>query len=67
MNSAVPENIVRLLICPKCRHPVASDGNWLVCTRAACGLRYPVQDGIPIMLVEQAEHPARPLEVSPQP
>jgi len=29
----------------------------IVCT--ACGLRYPVRDNIPVMLVEEAERPAQ--------
>ncbi len=31
----------------------------LVCAAAGCGLRYPVREGIPVMLVEEAEKPAR--------
>ena len=33
------------------------EGDRIICTNAACGLRYPVRDGIPVMLVEEAEKP----------
>jgi hypothetical protein len=33
-------------------------GSVLVCDR--CGRRYPVHDGIPVMLVDEAELPATP-------
>ena len=67
MNTAIPQNLIRMLICPKCHHPVAADGDRLVCTHAACGLRYPVRGGIPVMLIEEAEPPACALEASPRP
>lgn len=57
MKSVSPE-LVSILVCPQCRHAVRLDGaERLVCTHAACGLRYPVRDGIPVMLVEAAEAP----------
>jgi len=33
------------------------EGDQIVCT--ACGRRYPIRDGIPVMLIEEAE-PRRP-------
>ncbi|CAN5877419.1 Trm112 family protein [soil metagenome] len=46
-----------MLVCPVDRSPLAdvNDGSRLVCI--LCGLRYPVIDGIPVMLVDQAERP----------
>jgi uncharacterized protein YbaR (Trm112 family) len=42
------------LVCPACRAPVRVDeaASELVCT--GCGLAYPVRDGIPIMLTDEA-------------
>ncbi len=51
---ALNPDLLAVLACPKCKQPVepAPDGAWLVC--AACGLRYPVRDDIPIMLIDEA-------------
>ncbi len=55
--AAVPAAIRGILACPKCHGSLqdAADpsGPSLVC--ASCALRYPVRDGLPILLVEQAE------------
>lgn len=48
--------LLKILACPKCKVRVELEGDRLVCAR--CGLRYRVEDGIPIMLVEEAEPPA---------
>ncbi|MCK6457738.1 MAG: Trm112 family protein [Phycisphaerae bacterium] len=58
--------LLEILVCPKCRSKVElkdvdSDGGReprLVCTSSACGLRYPIREGIPIMLIDEAESPA---------
>lgn len=47
---------VALLACPDDHGPVREEGDRLVCER--CGRRYPVRDGIPVMLVEEAELPS---------
>ena len=52
----IAEDLLAILACPACRGDIALDGNWLVC--ASCGRRYPIEDGIPIMLIERAELPA---------
>ncbi|MCS7172516.1 MAG: Trm112 family protein [Armatimonadetes bacterium] len=51
----VDPELLALLVCPVCRTPVRPEGDCLVCTR--CGRRYPVREGIPVMLVEEAEGP----------
>ena len=51
----VPEELVAILVCPVCHHAVRSEGEVLVCT--GCGRRYPVRDGIPVMLPEEATPP----------
>lgn len=52
--SGVPERLLEIMQCPACGGSLRDVGEppSLVCT--ACGLRYPVDDGIPIMLVEKA-------------
>ena len=42
--------------CPSChaKFAVDYDALELVCTNGACGLAYPVRDGIPVLLIDQA-------------
>ena len=49
----IDKELLEILACPACKTPVKEAGEWLVC--AACGRRYPVRDGIPVMLIEEAE------------
>lgn len=57
---AVDPKLLEILICPDCREDVvvepAEDGSEeIVCQ--GCGLRYPVREDIPVMLVDQAARP----------
>ena len=47
--------LLEILACPKCKQPVEPlpDHSALDCR--ACGLRYKVEEGIPIMLLDEAE------------
>ena len=48
------QELLQLLACPRCRGALAQAGDaFLVC--AACALKYPVQDGIPVLLVDRAQ------------
>ena len=51
--SAIPAAIREILACPRCRGPLddSPDGEALACGR--CHLRFPVRDGIPILLLDQ--------------
>lgn len=51
----VDKELLEILACPVDHAPVREEGDRLVC--AQCGRRYPVRDGIPVMLVEEAEPP----------
>lgn len=57
--SDLPEDIRALLVCPRCRGPLADEEAWLRCD--ACLLRYPVHHGIPVLLIDAAE-PAGPAD-----
>jgi uncharacterized protein len=54
---AVDEELLKILICPSCQGDVEyrPDEDVIVCTK--CGLRYPVRDDIPVMLIEEAQRP----------
>lgn len=51
----IDKELLDILACPECKADVRLEGEKIVCT--ACGLRYPIRDGIPVMLVEEAEKP----------
>lgn len=50
----VSKQLLEILACPQCRAPLVQAGGFLQCTNPACCLRYPIRDGIPILLVEEA-------------
>lgn len=47
--------LLEILVCPQCRGPlrVVEEPPALLCD--ACKLRYPIRDGIPILLIDEAE------------
>ena len=53
----LPEGLLDIMQCPDCAGELTEDlaASELVCS--VCGLRYPVRDGIPVMLVEEALRP----------
>jgi uncharacterized protein len=53
--SLIDPTLAAILVCPVDKGGLDEDvaAQRLVCT--VCGRRYPVRDGIPVMLVEQAE------------
>ncbi len=51
----VDKELLEILACPVDKAPLREEPDRLACT--ACGRRYPVRDGIPVMLVEEAESP----------
>jgi hypothetical protein len=53
----IDKQLLDILACPKCKTAVKLEGERLVCQNAACGLRYPIRNGIPIMLIDEAEQP----------
>lgn len=51
----IDERLLKILACPLCKEKVELKGERLVCVK--CGRAYPIRDGIPIMLIEEAELP----------
>lgn len=51
----IDKELLEILACPACKADVRLDEpvQRIVCT--ACGRRYPIRDGIPVMLIDEAE------------
>ncbi len=51
----VKKELLDILACPKCKERVVLDetGTHILCK--ACRVRYPIEDDIPIMLIDRAE------------
>ena len=53
--SVLDETLLEILVCPKCGGELEyrSEESVLLCN--TCRLRYNVEDGIPVMLIDEAE------------
>lgn len=49
----IDKKLLEILACPACKSEVILKNNKIVCTK--CRRAYPIKEGIPIMLVEEAE------------
>jgi len=58
-NQMIDKELLEILACPKCKSEVRLDeaAQRIICTSPTCGLRYPIRDGIPVMLIDEAEAP----------
>jgi uncharacterized protein YbaR (Trm112 family) len=55
----IDKELLEILACPQCRAKVKLEAETIICTNPQCGLRYPIRDGIPVMLIDEAEKPLR--------
>ena len=51
----IDKELLDILACPACHADVKLEGERIICTK--CGRKYPIKDGIPIMLIDEAELP----------
>jgi len=60
----IDKELLEILACPKCKSNIEYDqeNQKLICLNPDCGLRYPIRDGIPIMLIDEAEKPVKQVE-----
>ena len=49
----ISKELLEILVCPVCKESVRLESDELVCTK--CQRKYPIKDGIPVMLVDEAE------------
>lgn len=56
----IDKKLLEILACPLDKRPVILKEEYLICTE--CGRRYPIRDGIPVMLIDEAEQGPVPTE-----
>ena len=49
----IDKELLEILACPSCKGDVELKNNKIICLK--CGLKYPIKDGVPILLVDEAE------------
>jgi len=54
-NKVISDDLLEILVCPSCHTKVhlVDEDSGLLCE--GCGLKYPIRDGIPVMLIDEAE------------
>jgi len=55
LGGEVDPELLAILACPLDKQPVKREGNYLVCQQ--CQRHYPIRDGIPVMLIDEALTP----------
>jgi uncharacterized protein YbaR (Trm112 family) len=55
LGGEVDAELLAILACPVDKQPVSRAGNYLVC--GECRRHYPIREGIPVMLVDEALTP----------
>ena len=53
--SRIDKGLLEILACPESKAPLVQVGDWLYSTDPKTRRRYPIRDGIPIMLIDEAE------------
>ena len=51
----IDKELLNILACPACKAQVVLENDQIVCTNSTCKLCYPIRDGIPVMLIEEAQ------------
>jgi len=53
----IDQKLLEILACPACKSKVSIKNEQILCMNSNCGLKFPIRDGIPVMLIEEAEKP----------
>ena len=51
----IDKQLLEIMVCPVSRAPLVQVGDWLYSTDRQTRRRYPIRDGIPVMLVDESE------------
>ncbi|OQB11095.1 MAG: hypothetical protein BWY16_00677 [Candidatus Omnitrophica bacterium ADurb.Bin205] len=49
----IDKELLDILACPSCKGDVFMKENKIICKK--CGKKYPIKEGIPVMLIDEAE------------
>ena len=49
------DDLLRILVCPQTHAPLIQAGDWLYSTDPETRRKYPIRDGLPILLIDEAE------------
>ena len=55
MAQTIDHELIKILVCPASHARLVQVGDWLYSTDPATRRRYPIREGIPIMLIEESE------------
>lgn len=51
----IDAELLRIMVCPVAHAPMVQLGDWIYSTDPATRRKYPIRDGIPIMLIDESE------------
>lgn len=55
MANLLDPGLMEILVCPESHARLVQSGDWLYSTDAQTRRRYPIREGLPIMLIEESE------------
>ena len=55
----IDPQLLSIMVCPVSHAPLRELGDWLISTDPETRRRYPIRDGIPVMLIEESEEMAQ--------
>jgi len=55
MGGTLDPELLKILVCPESHARLVQVGDWLYSTDPTTRRRYPIREGIPIMLLEESE------------
>ncbi len=60
--SIIKKELLDILVCPVDKNPLKALEKEMKLECSSCGRKYPVKDGIPVMLIDAAEIPKKAKE-----
>ncbi len=55
MSEPLDAEFLKILVCPETKAPLIQSGDWLYSTDSGNRKKYPIRDGIPVLLIDEAE------------